>query len=122
MVLTPWIRKVKSKASRNRRVEDGFLLSEGEFRAEVTRERIRADRNRSQLSILAIELPADRSHRRDFIKLSRLLRRRLRLTDSAGYLANGRSRRCCRKRRKRAVESRQRHLRRLPSRSRATEL
>jgi len=90
MVLTPWFRKAKAKASRNRRIEDGYLLSEGQFRAEVTRERIRADRNTSQFSILAIELPADRSSRRDYIKLSRLLRRRLRLTDSAGYLANGR--------------------------------
>jgi lipopolysaccharide/colanic/teichoic acid biosynthesis glycosyltransferase len=90
MVLTPWFRKAKAKVSRNRRIDDGYLLSEGQFRAEVTRERIRADRNSSQFSILAIELPADRSNRRDYIKLSRLLRRRLRLTDSAGYLANGR--------------------------------
>jgi lipopolysaccharide/colanic/teichoic acid biosynthesis glycosyltransferase len=90
MVLTPWIRKAKAKAFGNRRVEDGFLLGEDEFRNEVTRERIRADRNRSTLAILAIELPADRSRRRDLIKLSRLLRRRLRLTDTAGYLANGR--------------------------------
>ena len=90
MVLTPWFRKVKAKASRSRRIDDGYLLSEGQFRAEVTRERIRADRNSSQFSILAIELPADRSNRRDYIKLSRLLRRRLRLTDTAGYLANGR--------------------------------
>lgn len=90
MVLTPWFRKAKSKANRSRQIDDGYLLSEGQFRAEVTRERIRADRNNTQFSILAIELPNDRSNRRDYLKLSRLLRRRLRLTDTAGYLANGR--------------------------------
>ncbi len=90
MVLTPWFLKAKAKAFRSRRVEDGFLLSETEFRTEVARERTRADRSRTSLAILAIELPADRSRRRDFVKLSRLLRRRLRTTDTAGYLANGR--------------------------------
>jgi lipopolysaccharide/colanic/teichoic acid biosynthesis glycosyltransferase len=90
MVLTPWLRKIKARAFRRQQNEDGFLLSESGFRTEVTRERIRTDRNRSQFAILAIELPADRARRRDIAKLSRLLRRRLRLTDTAGYLANGR--------------------------------
>jgi lipopolysaccharide/colanic/teichoic acid biosynthesis glycosyltransferase len=90
MVLTPWFLKARAKAVRSRRVEDGFLLSETRFRTEVTRERVRADRNRSSFALLAIELPADRSRRRDHLKLSRLLRRRLRVTDTAGYLANGR--------------------------------
>lgn len=90
MVLTPWFLKAKAKASRSRRIDDGYLLNENQFRAEVTRERIRADRNQSQFSILVIELPADRSNRRDYLKLSRLLRKRLRLTDTAGYLSNDR--------------------------------
>ncbi len=90
MVLSPWFHKVKTKAFGSQRVDTGFLRSEPDFRVEVTRERIRADRNHSQFAILAIELPSDRKRRRDFLKLSKVLRRRLRLTDTAGYLANGR--------------------------------
>lgn len=90
MVLTPWLRRATAKAFRKRPVDNGYLVSAADFRAEVTRERVRADRNRSQFAILAIELPADRSTRRDFAFLSRVLHRRLRATDVAGFLADGR--------------------------------
>jgi lipopolysaccharide/colanic/teichoic acid biosynthesis glycosyltransferase len=62
-------------------------LDADEFRFEATRERVRADRSRSPLAILVIELPADRSTRRDFLFLSRELERRLRVTDTAGLLS-----------------------------------
>ena len=37
----PVVSQSKAKISRNRRIDDGYLLSEGQFRAEVTREQIR---------------------------------------------------------------------------------
>jgi len=66
------------------------LRSVADFHGEVTRERIRCDRNRTQFAILAIELPPDRATRRDYAFLAKTLRRRLRVTDTAGFLADGR--------------------------------
>jgi lipopolysaccharide/colanic/teichoic acid biosynthesis glycosyltransferase len=62
-------------------------MDEDAFRFEASRERVRADRSRSPLAILVIELPTDRSTRRDFLFLSRELERRLRATDTAGFLS-----------------------------------
>jgi lipopolysaccharide/colanic/teichoic acid biosynthesis glycosyltransferase len=90
MVLNTWIRKAKARLPRNKPVDDGFLRGVAEFRTEVTRERIRCDRNHSHFAILAIALPRDRSTHRDYLFLSKLLRRRLRVTDTAGFLADGR--------------------------------
>jgi lipopolysaccharide/colanic/teichoic acid biosynthesis glycosyltransferase len=64
-------------------------LAEQEFRLAVARERVRADRAGAPLAILVIELPAVRSTARDVVYLSRVLQRRLRITDIAGHLANG---------------------------------
>lgn len=90
MVLNAWLRKARTRKLINKPVDDGFLRSVAEFRTEVTRERIRADRNHSQFAILAIELPPDRSSRRDYLFLAKALRRRLRVTDTAGFLADNR--------------------------------
>jgi lipopolysaccharide/colanic/teichoic acid biosynthesis glycosyltransferase len=90
MVLPPWLRKAKSRISRSRVLRSRFLLSEQELRLEAARERVRADRSGLPLSILVIELPPDRASSRDFAFLSRLLHRRLRITDMAGYLSDGR--------------------------------
>jgi lipopolysaccharide/colanic/teichoic acid biosynthesis glycosyltransferase len=90
MVLAPWVRKLKSKVTRENRIKTRYLLDEDAFRFEAARERVRADRSRSPLAILVIELPADRSTRRDILYLSRVLERRLRVTDTAGFLAERR--------------------------------
>jgi lipopolysaccharide/colanic/teichoic acid biosynthesis glycosyltransferase len=89
MVLTTWLRKAKAKVTRSRR-KDSYLLNVHDFRLAAARERVRADRNCLPLTILAIELPADHATQSDFVKLSYLLRRRLRVTDIGGYLADGR--------------------------------
>ncbi len=90
MVLPAWLRRKMAKTPRSRGKRSGYILTEPEFRDAVTRERLRADRTRLPLAILVIELPADRSTSRDFAFLSKVLHRRLRITDIAGYLANGR--------------------------------
>ena len=90
MVLAPWVRKLKAKVVRENRFKSRYLLNEEAFRFEAARERVRADRSRSPLAILVIELPADRSTRRDYLFLARVLERRLRVTDTAGFLSERR--------------------------------
>ena len=51
---------------------------------------MRADRSNTPLAILVIELPAGRRHGRDFAFLSNALCQRLRITDMAGQLPDGR--------------------------------
>lgn len=89
-MLLPWLQKARTKMSRCRGFRSRFLLNESDFRHEAVRERVRADRNRLPLAILVIELPSDRATSRDFAFLAKLLRRRLRITDTAGYLSGGR--------------------------------
>jgi lipopolysaccharide/colanic/teichoic acid biosynthesis glycosyltransferase len=86
MDLVPWVRKLKSKVVRENLLKTRYLLDENAFRAEAARERVRADRSLSAFAILVIELPSDRSTRRDFLYLSRVLERRLRITDTAGFM------------------------------------
>lgn len=90
MALNAWLRKARKQVHFKRPFDNGFLRSVAEFRTEVTRERIRADRNHSRFAILAVELPAEFSTRRDYLFLSKALRRRLRVTDTAGFLLDGR--------------------------------
>jgi lipopolysaccharide/colanic/teichoic acid biosynthesis glycosyltransferase len=90
MVLPPWLRRAKSRFARSKVVKSRFLLNVHDFRLEAARERVRADRSGLPLAILVIELPAYRTSTRDFAYLSRLLHRRLRITDTAGYLSDGR--------------------------------
>jgi hypothetical protein len=66
------------------------LLDKEAFRNEAARERVRTDLAESPLAILVIELPVDRSSLRDFRYLSRILQRRLRITDTAGFLLDRR--------------------------------
>jgi lipopolysaccharide/colanic/teichoic acid biosynthesis glycosyltransferase len=51
---------------------------------------MRVDRNGSPLAVLLIELPADRATTRDFDFLGRMLLRRLRITDTIGFLSDRR--------------------------------
>ena len=90
MVQPAWLRKAQAKLSRKKAIRSRRLLDESDFRFEVERERIRADRSRLTLAILVIELPPDRSTIRDFAFLSKVLLRRLRITDTAGHLSDGR--------------------------------
>ena len=86
MDLQRWIRKLSARVSSQERVNNGYFLDQSQFRFEAARERMRADRNGSPLAILVIDLPADRSTRRDLLFLGRILRRRLRITDTAGFV------------------------------------
>lgn len=67
----------------------GLFLDEKSFRFELARERVRVDRNGSPMAVLTIKLPRDRASKRDFDFLGRLLMRRLRITDTVGFLSNG---------------------------------
>jgi lipopolysaccharide/colanic/teichoic acid biosynthesis glycosyltransferase len=90
MSLAPWVRKLKLKVIRDQRLKSRYLLTNDDFRFEAARERVRTDRTGSPLAILLIELPSDRSAPRDFLFLSRILERRLRITDTAGFVSERR--------------------------------
>ena len=90
MRLLPWLRKAPLKFARSNNSRGHFLLNAADFRHEAARERVRADRSNTHLAILVIELPPDRHRRRDFAFLCDLLSQRLRVTDTAGYLPDGR--------------------------------
>ncbi len=90
MVLLPWLRKVQVRFARNGNTQDRFPLDAHDFRREAARERVRADRSNTQFAILVIELPADRRQHRDFAFLCNVLSQRLRITDTAGQLPDGR--------------------------------
>ena len=90
MALLPWLRKARTKFADNRQSNDRFPLSAHECRREANRERLRADRSNARLAILVIELPADRLKGRDFAFLCNVLSQRLRITDTAGQLPDGR--------------------------------
>src|SRR4051812_10687564 len=90
MVLLPWLRKKQIKFRSSRESKSRFPLDVAEFRREVARERLRADRSNTHLAILVIELPADRRHSRDVDFICSVLSQRLRITDTAGQLPDGR--------------------------------
>jgi lipopolysaccharide/colanic/teichoic acid biosynthesis glycosyltransferase len=88
MALTSWLAKVPTKLRFTRFRSNGFFLDEKNFQFEMVRERARVDRNGSSLAIVTIELPLDRAAVRDFDFLGRVLLRRLRITDTIGFLSN----------------------------------
>ena len=90
MELTRWLRRAATKVARKKTPSFGPLLSVQDFRRHAARERVRADRSRLPFSILAIELPKDRSTHRDYAFLARVLDNRLRITDTSGFLKDGR--------------------------------
>src|SRR3990170_533051 len=90
MAFAPWLRRLPAKIWSKSSPSNGFFLDEKSFRFELARERMRVDRNRSPLAVLTIEPPADRATERDYDFLGRLLVRRLRITDSAGFLSDRR--------------------------------
>jgi lipopolysaccharide/colanic/teichoic acid biosynthesis glycosyltransferase len=73
-----------------RTAKSRYLLNEHDFGLAAARERARADRNGMSLSILVIELPLGNEPLREIAQASRILRRRLRQTDTVGRLRDGR--------------------------------
>ena len=90
MALVTWLRKLPFNVLPRPCQGNGIFLDEKRFRFELARERIRVDRNGSPLAVLMIELPADRATPRDFDFLGRMLLRRLRITDTVGFLSDRR--------------------------------
>src|SRR4029078_11590581 len=86
MVLRPWLRKLVAPVLLSKRGNSSFFLNEHDFRFEIARECIRADRSGAPVSVLVIELPPEHSSNRDDLFLSRLLQQRLRITDTPGTL------------------------------------
>lgn len=66
-----------------------LLLTRQQLDFEIKREMIRAERSRQSLAFIVIELRESCRSRRDFSHLSKLLQRRLRRSDTAGYLERG---------------------------------
>ncbi len=90
MSLAPWLRKLPLRVWRSSRGTSGFFLDEPTFSFEIARERMRVDRNGSSLAILMIDLPVDRATTRDYVFLGRELAKRLRITDTVGFLSGDR--------------------------------
>lgn len=88
MAFAIWLRALSSKVRPGPARGNGFFLDEKCFRFEMARERMRVDRNGSPFAVLTIELPASRASQADFNFLGRILIRRLRITDTIGFLAN----------------------------------
>lgn len=87
MAFASWLRSLplilRPKGSSHNRL----FLDAASFRFELARERMRVDRNGSPMAVLAIELPADRAAESDFKFLGRVLKSRLRITDTVGHLS-----------------------------------
>ncbi len=62
------------------------LLSLREFRRVVARERCRTDRTGDRFCLLSVEAPPEAPLPDFYLKLAKVLRQRLRLTDEAGWL------------------------------------
>lgn len=75
---------------RRRAKRHDFLLGDADIRFAAECERMRVDRNGSVLSILLITLPTDHATESDADFIARVLEGRLRATDSAGRLCDGR--------------------------------
>jgi lipopolysaccharide/colanic/teichoic acid biosynthesis glycosyltransferase len=82
---------VELTSGRNRRRSaDGYLLSPDRFDLAAAAERMRVDRNQSVVSLLLIEPSRAKDSPRDIQDLERMLAARLRLTDTAGWMRDGR--------------------------------
>lgn len=89
MELINWIARLP-RSVRRKPTRVPYLLEISSFHRTAVAERMRVDRNGSPLSILLLRLPVDRSALQDYQFLGDLLERRLRMTDSAGLLPDGR--------------------------------
>jgi lipopolysaccharide/colanic/teichoic acid biosynthesis glycosyltransferase len=87
MAFAIWLRALSATIWPARNLGNGLFLDERNLRFELGRERMRVDRNQSPLAVLTIELPADRATPADFDFLARVLVRRVRITDTIGFLS-----------------------------------
>jgi lipopolysaccharide/colanic/teichoic acid biosynthesis glycosyltransferase len=87
MAFAIWLRALSATIWPGSNRGNALFLDEKSLRFELARERMRVDRNRSPLAVLTIELPADRATQADFDFLARVLVRRLRITDTFGFIA-----------------------------------
>lgn len=90
MGLVAWIDGVSKRLSSASRIPARMLLSPDEFQQAALCERMRVDRNGSVLSILVIELPSRLAAGDGIDRFAASIERRLRLTDSAGKMHDGR--------------------------------
>lgn len=92
MALLEWISTTRlTKSKRRRRVSAAKLLRPHEFERAAACERMRTDRNHSPLSILMFTFADDDAALPKSIEhLSKILSERLRMTDTAGRLRDGR--------------------------------
>ncbi|WP_146570990.1 sugar transferase [Botrimarina hoheduenensis] len=67
-----------------------YLLGTEEFDTAAAAERMRVDRNHSMVSLLMIDLPAHRRLETEIQRFERTMAARLRLTDTAGLMRDGR--------------------------------
>ncbi len=86
MAFAMWLRALSATIWPSRNPGNGLFLDEKSLRFELARERMRVDRNRSPLAVLTIELRVSRAAPADFDFLGRVLVRRLRITDTIGFL------------------------------------
>lgn len=90
MDLIRWMVRIPGSLRRRSPRKVPYLLNVSNFHSAALGERMRVDRNSSCLSILLLRLPEDRATLRDYKFLASVLERRLRITDTAGFLADGR--------------------------------
>lgn len=80
----------RSAARTRRRSADGFFLPADRFELAATAERMRVDRNGSVLSLLVLKPSPSKNSPADIRELEARLAARLRLTDTVGWLRDGR--------------------------------
>lgn len=90
MTLSLWLQKITNRHLRLEPERTPYLLCSKKFYRIACTERARADRSGRELSCLLIQLPHDARRSKDVSYLGSLLRDRLRLTDFAGLLPDGR--------------------------------
>ncbi|MEM6331324.1 MAG: sugar transferase [Planctomycetota bacterium] len=88
MALPQWLARVTGASSGRGGLDT--LLDASQFEHAATCERMRVDRNGSVLAMLLIQLPDGAKHSEQAEHLATLLDSRLRLTDTAGLLRDGR--------------------------------
>lgn len=90
MLLPGWLKRLPSLNTTRSQQCEPYLLDPGRFEFALAGERMRVDRNGSVLSILMIKLPQNHQSSADQGLLARILEGRLRITDTAGRLHDGR--------------------------------
>jgi lipopolysaccharide/colanic/teichoic acid biosynthesis glycosyltransferase len=80
--------KLIGRAPSTQSTEETFLASTRHFRSAMERERLRSDRTSTCLSLLTLALAKGSASNTAYATLARVLERRLRSTDTAGWLEN----------------------------------